>query len=209
MAGDEDPRPMTAEKLADLLERYLDAQQRTAAGLPDRIPPGVLRGGGLAGPGADRGSGMRWDGIVHAEPGGQGGGRSVKPGNIVLNWKDVLFSFPDFLLTAFGVAANPVLLVLAGLSIARRLWLMVEVELSERHALVLWAMWKRHAESLRVPEQEVAGLVAKEAEAYGASGFADAELRRILGELVRLKCIRKADDNDWELCEQVKERRSR
>lgn len=75
--------------------------------------------------------------------GGRNGGRTRKPGNILLNWKKMVREFSDFVLIGASSIEQHWLIPFAALSIFNKLWSHATIELSKEHATCLFAMWHR------------------------------------------------------------------
>ena len=79
--------------------------------------------------------------LITIRQGGMGGGSSIKPGNIWLNWRKLLVDGSESILTVVGAVAVPWLIPLAGLVVWNKIWSVSTVEITERHAVVIWTMW--------------------------------------------------------------------
>jgi hypothetical protein len=72
---------------------------------------------------------------------GVGGGNTIKPGNIFLNWKKLLLDGVEHYLTIAGAIATPYLIPFAALVVWNKVWSLRKIEISENHAIVLSALW--------------------------------------------------------------------
>lgn len=136
--------------------------------------------------------------------GGLGGGRSIKPGNIWLNWKKLLVDGIESILTIVGAVATPWLVPLAGLVVWNKICSALTIEITERHAAVVWAMWMNRDKENCVKDEVILDLVNKELSKYNRSEMSRRELDKILKELEKMKCIERTDENKWWLRERVK-----
>lgn len=53
--------------------------------------------------------------LLTIRQGGMGGGSSIKPGNIILNWRKLLIDGAESVLTIMGAASIPWMIPLAGI----------------------------------------------------------------------------------------------
>jgi hypothetical protein len=84
---------------------------------------------------------------------GRGGGRSRKPGNIILNLRRLIQIVPDITITAAGVAGPSWLLPFIALHIWNKLWANSKVDLDQRHAVTIYALWKNRNSENKIPEE--------------------------------------------------------
>jgi hypothetical protein len=129
-------------------------------------------------------------------------GRSLKPGNIRLNWKKLLLDGSEAILTIVGVVAIPWLILLAGLIIWNKVYSLLNIEIEERHAGVIWTMWKNKDKDNCIGNDVILDLVNKELQKYDRPTMNQEELDGILTDLNRMRCIKK-EDNKWWLHEWV------
>ena len=133
------------------------------------------------------------------------GARSSKPGNIRLSWKSLLINGAQSILTIAGASSIPWLIPLAGLIIWDKVWSLLNIEIDERHAVVIWVMWNNRNKENCIKEEQILSLVNNELQKYNRPEVSKEELERILKDLEKMKCIKKIDDeNKWWLREGVK-----
>ena len=85
---------------------------------------------------------------------GASGGRSRKPGNIVVNFRHLVGDFGDIGLAASAGAADKILIPLAALAIWSKVWNRSAIELTPEQAGLVYAMWlSRDSENL-IPRDE-------------------------------------------------------
>ncbi len=136
-------------------------------------------------------------------PGGVGSGASLKAGNVILDWKKLLVEGSESLFAIVGATAMPWLIPFVGLVVLNRVHSLLKVEISERHAAVVWTMWS-HAGAQRVFEpDELLTLVNQEVVTFDRPIFSEQELETVLTELEKMRCIEKADAGAWRLREKV------
>lgn len=138
------------------------------------------------------------------KPGGVGGGRSLKPGNIWLNWKKLLIVGSESILTIAGAASVPWLIPLAGLVVWNKVWSLLTIEIDERHAAVIWTLWKNRDKEDRIEHDKILNLVNEELIKYNRLPMDEKELNNILSDLEKMECIEKDEKNKWWLREWVK-----
>jgi hypothetical protein len=69
--------------------------------------------------------------------GGYGGGKTTKPGNLVLNLRTLLVDLAEGIAIGAGAVSVPWLAPFAGIRILNKLWSRLNIEISEREAVVL------------------------------------------------------------------------
>jgi hypothetical protein len=136
--------------------------------------------------------------------GGVGGGSSTKPGNIWLNWRKLLVDGSESILTVAGAVAVPWLIPLAGLVVWNKIWSVLTVEITERHAVVIWTMWLNKDPENCVKGQAILNLVNKELSKYNRPKMNRRELNMVLEDLKKMGCIEETEGNKWWLREWVK-----
>jgi len=133
------------------------------------------------------------------------GARSSKPGNIWLNWRRLLMDSAESILMIAGVVSIPWLIPLAGLIIWNKVWSLLNIEIDEKHAVVIWVMWNNRDEENCIKEEQILSLVNDELRRYKRPEMSEEEFERILKDLERMECIEKiVDENKWWLREWVK-----
>ncbi len=142
--------------------------------------------------------------ICDIKPGGLGGARSSKPGNIWLNWRKLLIDGSESILTIVGAVAVPWLIPLAGLIVWNKVWSLSSIKIDERHAAVIWTMWKNRHEENCIKNDKVLDLVNKDLSKYNRPMMNGKELKDILKDLEEMECIEGTEENRWWLREWVK-----
>ncbi len=142
--------------------------------------------------------------ITGIRPGGLGGARSLKPGNIWLNWRKLLIDGSESILTIIGTVAVPWLIPLAGLVVWNKVWSPLNIEIDERHAVVIWTMWKNRDEKNCIKKDAVLDLVNIELSQHNRPKMNVNELKDIMKDLEEMECIEGTEDNKWWLREWVK-----
>lgn len=142
--------------------------------------------------------------LVTMRPGGMGGGRSLKPGNIWLNWRRLLIDGAESILTVVGAISIPWLIPLAGLVVWNKVWSSSSIEIDERHAVIIWAMWNNRDEENCIEIDKISDLVNEELRRYNRPMMNEEELNNMLKDLEKIECIKKTDGNKRWLREWVK-----
>lgn len=141
--------------------------------------------------------------VVNLSKGGTDAGSTTKPGNIRLNWKKLVVEGSSSVIMAVGALKVPWLVVLAALVIWNRIWTALTIDLTERHAAVLYVMWSRRDKEKRVRVEGLLGFVNAELQNYSRPPMSEKELSRILEALERLRCIEMVE-GDWSLRESIR-----
>jgi len=142
--------------------------------------------------------------LLTIKPGGLGGARSSKLGNIRLNWKKLLIDGSEIILTISGAVVSPWLIPLAGLVVWNKVWSLLSIDIDERHAAVIWTMWKNRDDENCIENDKVLDLVNKELSEYNRPKMTEKELKDILKDLEEMECIERTEKNKWWLREWVK-----
>lgn len=145
-------------------------------------------------------------GLFIMRPGGRGGGRSIKPGNILLNFRKLVASVAAGGLTVVGAVAVPWTGPLAALVVWDILWSNLKAEVSEREAAIIWTMWVNREDNGCVSDAELLDAVNSEFKRNGRSSISREELDDSLATLNRMGCIKrsKTDASMWWLREWVR-----
>jgi hypothetical protein len=138
--------------------------------------------------------------------GGRGPAKSLKPGNILLDVRKLLATVAKVTLSMAGVIATPWTTPLAFLILWDELWSRASVDIQEREATVMWALWANHDTEWCVQKDHVLNLVNTERAQHGRSALTSQELNDSLGILVKIKCIEEPRNNPskWLIREWVK-----
>jgi len=110
----------------------------------------------------------------------------------------------ESILTVAGAVAVPWLIPLAGLVVWNKIWSVLTVEITERHAVVIWTMWLNKDPENCVKGQAILNLVNKELSKYNRPKMNRRELNMVLEDLKKMECIEETEGNKWWLREWVK-----
>lgn len=117
-------------------------------------------------------------------------GRSIKPGNIRLNIKDLIDSIPSMVELAISIATEiPILQVCAALNLWKSLREIITVEISKEQAFVIVSLWKncdsKHRISIDKGLKAVNALLKK----YGEIPISNTKYNQLLDSLESIQCI--------------------
>ncbi len=143
--------------------------------------------------------------FVILKPGGFGGGRSRKAGNILLNWRRLIVGASEGILAATGLT-QLWLVPLAALVIWNTLWSTLDISIDEHHAAVLWALWSLRDKNNRVPKTSLPARVNEKLAEHHQPSLTPAQLQRCIGDLERMECLESADSDEIWLREWVQAR---
>lgn len=124
---------------------------------------------------------------------GARGAVSRKPGNIVLNWKKLFGEFPAMALTVAGAFTGPEIFVLSALVVAKSVWSLAQIEVSEHHALTLFKIWEETGGKTQIGEATAFKIVNKHLSASGRNILTKAAFAQIIDDLCDMKSITLTD----------------
>ncbi len=120
--------------------------------------------------------------------------KSIKPGNILLNWKKILECIPESIITTVHSIAVPWLIPLAALAVLIKLLQISTIKLDERYAAAIWTMWQYKDENNSIEKDKILELVNKELSKFDRKEMTEEELNSILNVLEKIKCIRQIEN---------------
>jgi hypothetical protein len=130
--------------------------------------------------------------LITMAPGGMGGGRSTKPGNVTLNVQKFLVALAKIPLTAAAVNARPWTAPFAFLVLWDELVSRVRVEIDEREASVVWTLWVNKDAEGCVAKDLLLGLVNDDRKSFDVAPLAADDLKESVKKLRKLRCV-----EDW------------
>lgn len=136
---------------------------------------------------------------------GEGGAKTIKPGNILLNLKSLFYDALEGGVAIFTTLENKYLLALSVLFIARKILNTRSLTISERHSITLVTLW-----DLRNQTNDIVlgqGLLEKVNHKFLALDkpiLTQTEFDNILTDLSNLKSIRLNSDGTISLLEQIR-----
>lgn len=144
------------------------------------------------------------DGLGQGAPNVRGG-ISIKVSNfLLLDWRRLLVDVAESTLTIIGGSENHWLLVLAGLVVWNKIHSLAAVPISEKHAVVLWAMWQNRDHDNQVEESKVYAAVNKHLRVRGRKRINTSDFEVILSDLQKMRCIERVEGSKWRLIERVR-----
>jgi hypothetical protein len=137
---------------------------------------------------------------------GRRGGRSVKPGNLLLNMGKLFTAIASGILTTVSVIGTPWIAPFAALLLWDRVWSGLSIDISEREAALLWTMWKNRDHNNEVSEEGLLDLVNSELESSGRPPMSKQQMDDSLETLSRMSCVEQTTSltNKWWLCEWIR-----
>jgi len=135
--------------------------------------------------------------LIVLSGGGRRGGVSIKPGNITLNWKQLVGALPGIALTGVGVASSPWLICLGALVIWKDLYASSKVELRRSHAIAIATMWQNEDGKRRISEEKARRLTNKALVEADMNELGDASFAQVVDDLCKIGCIELSDGEIW------------
>ncbi len=142
---------------------------------------------------------------IEVPPGGRGGAKLIKPGNIKFKFREFIVAISGGVSAIAGALSSPWLVVLGVIAAWGNVKSAMTQELDELDASVLWSMWEGRDRNDSVEKAGVLDLVNREREKFEFGPVTSKTLDRALEKLKKLGCIEQsADDPDrWWLRESV------
>ena len=108
-------------------------------------------------------------------------------------------------LAVAGAIPNPWTVPLAALVLWDAVCSRLEVDIQEREASVIWAMWVNRDEKAEVSKGHLLALVNSERAQYGRQPLSETELKDALALLKKMGCVKQSepDQSKWWLQEWV------
>ena len=128
---------------------------------------------------------------------GRDGGRSRKPGNIILNWRKLIQFVPDLTITAAGLAGPTWLLPFIDLHIWNKLCAGSKVDLDQKHAVTIYALWRNRNNERKISEEagfEKTNSILRELKLEELS---KSEYTKIINDLLDMDCIEIEEGIIW------------
>jgi hypothetical protein len=141
--------------------------------------------------------------VVMAE-GGRGGAVSRKLWNIRLTWRERAWDkFEQIGATSAAAAIVPWLGVLVVLIVAKTVFDLTEIHLSERHAMVLWASWQVPSSDHMVSVSQVLAILEFGVLSPVNGPFTEAEVGSLMQDLHHFECVTLQADGRYRLVESL------
>lgn len=129
--------------------------------------------------------------------GGRRGGVSIKPGNIILNWRKLIGALPGIALTGAGAATSPWLIILGALVIWKDLYSTLRVELEQQHATAMLVMWKNHNGKQWISEEKARILTNEALADFDLNQVSESNFAKIIDDLSKAGCVELSDGQIW------------
>ena len=141
--------------------------------------------------------------VLHDEY-GMTGAHSIKPGNIMINFKKVIETTIETGVSAAGSAGHPYLMIMTGLLGLRKLLGLKKIELKETHAMVITFLWDlNNNNKLQISNIDLLNEINEHFEKLGKQRLDNIEFNRVLSELDELRSIKLSPNGTIDLIEKV------
>lgn len=145
--------------------------------------------------------------LITLREGGKSGSSSVKPGNITFNpGKLIMAANAGTLALVGGVTLPPWTIPLTVMAMWEILWSRLNIEIQERDATVLWAIWVHRDDDTCVRKADVHRLTNAERTIYGRQPLSPQEVDDAVDLLRRMRCIKESrnDSTKWFVTEWIR-----
>ena len=131
------------------------------------------------------------------------GGRTIKPGNVILNLKKLIDSLPNIVALSASMAIDtPLLKVCSALCLWKEIRDVMTIEITRMQAIVIIALWRFCDCTHHISLDYGYKCVNYFCESIGEKGLSWDEYNSILDKLLKLHCIDIRDEVIW-LCESI------
>lgn len=134
---------------------------------------------------------------------GAGRGVSRKIKNISLNWKKLLVEGSDSILIVAGATAFPVLIPLAALVAWNKLYSLMDIEINELHATLLFAMWSDKNNEKPFKKETILNITNLQLIKQNKNAVVMSKISTLLDDLILIECIIKTSDDEYLLQEKI------
>lgn len=126
------------------------------------------------------------------------GGRTIKPGNIILNLQKLIDSLPSMVALSVSMAADmPILKVCSALSLWKELKGIMTVEITKMQSIVIIALWKYRDHTNHIHVDYGYNRVNYFCKAIGEEEISWIDYNKAVDELLKLKCIDMTEEVIW------------
>ena len=133
----------------------------------------------------------------------ENGARSIKPGNLILNWKNLFDNLPNIVFTGVAAINLEILIPFAALNLWNIVWSNLKIEISINHAISLYVMWINRDRFNKISEEKAFKVANQYLKENTFSELTKKEFIGIVDELCNMACIELNEGNIW-LRESVK-----
>lgn len=125
--------------------------------------------------------------------------QSIKPGNLLLNWRKLIDIVPDTAIAAAGAsAAPPWLLPFIALYIWNKIWCGAKEKLSQEDAVIIMSLWKHRASDTNTIDEAEGFRTANATRvAHGLTKLQRSTYDEAVTKLLRMGCIEMKDGKMW------------
>ena len=127
--------------------------------------------------------------ITVASLSGLGGGNSIKPGNILINWKKFFVEGLEQYLSVAGAIEHPYMIILAAIVIWSKVKGLQKIHIDQNHALVLTALWEKRNDINVVSTSGILSHVNDHIQLYANRMISKEEYDLIIEDLRRLETL--------------------
>ena len=120
---------------------------------------------------------------------GQNGGKSRKPGNIILNWRKLIQIVPDGTIIAAGATGPTWLLPFIALHIWNKLYTGSKIDLDQKHAVTIYALWMNRNKERRITEEIGFQKTNSTLHELKLKELSKSEYTKIINDLLDMDCI--------------------
>ncbi len=131
--------------------------------------------------------------MMSMPPLGKGGGVSRKAGNITISWKKMWDVTSETALNGATTYAVPWLIPFTVMNVVNKVKRAAEEKISERHALVVYVLWKNRNEKEQINEEEGYTKVTACIAENSFEPMSKGEYAKIINELEYIECIELLD----------------
>jgi hypothetical protein len=125
-------------------------------------------------------------------------GQSIKAGNIMLNIKKLISTFPNVIAASVSISYDiPILKICAALAILKELCDIFTVDITREQAIVLVALWKNCDNAQHISLSD--GFIAVNTlyQSLDDCVMNQTTYNRIIDQLISLQCIEVTDERIW------------
>jgi len=132
--------------------------------------------------------------LVSIHENSSGGGISLKPGNIIVNWKKLSYNLPDFVITISAVTGPSWVIPFVLLNVIKMLYGVASLTLEADHATCLLALWEYNRGDTAIKESNGLLIINQFRAKNNQKPLSRAGFRKILDELESIKCVKIGHD---------------
>ena len=117
-------------------------------------------------------------------------GRSMKPGNIRLNFRKLISAIPDIIQIGYGIVEDvPILKICGALGLWKILRDIVTVDITKEQAFVMIALWNRCDHNHRISLELGMAATNELRRRCDEPELSEHEYNKVIDDLIRLECV--------------------